>query len=147
MVSIINFSQRHGSHKSWHDTHILFLRSLFDIHSSSNSIILCSTFIQWNTIQYSGSLNTRHMIIVVITIAYKGCVSISWRRFLTACHCTYVQSTRYCYHLRPHDNVAISATPWTKSTSLKWTHYRLGFAKLMLVKGKCGRLVQRHRHF
>ena len=31
---------------------ILSLRSLFDIHSSIVSIILCRTFIHWNTTQY-----------------------------------------------------------------------------------------------
>ena len=58
---------------------IPFLRSIFDIHSSINSIILCSMFIHWNTLEhYSYTLNTLYTRnIIMITIAYKGCVSIS----------------------------------------------------------------------
>ena len=44
---------------------------------------------------------------IVITIPYKGCVSIFWRNLLPACHCIYVQSKRYYYYLQPHDNVAM----------------------------------------
>ena len=77
----------------------------------------------------------RHIIVIVITIACKGCVSISRRHLLPGCHHTYIQSKRCYYYLRPHGNVAMQLCPRMKSTSLKWTHYQLGFAKLMFGKG------------
>ena len=68
----------------------------------------------------------------MISIAYKGCVSISWRHFLAACHCTYIQSKRYYYYLRPHDNVVMqlherNQVAWNECTSdLVLLNWRFG---------------------
>ena len=66
------------------------------------------------------TLNMCHIIIIVITITYKGCVSISWRHLLSACHCTYIQSKRYYYYLWPHDNVVMQLHKWNQ---LAWNEH------------------------
>ena len=79
------------------------------------------------------TLNTLHIIIIMITIAYKGCVNISWRHLLPTCHCTYTQSKSYYYYLQPDNNVVM----WLhKQNQRAWNEHNTDLDLLNWCLGK-----------
>ena len=128
---------------------ILSLRSLFDIHSSIVSIILCSTFIRlqlhWNTTQYFEYAPYNEITIPYILCQHflktsSPCLPLqihTKQKVLLISICDFINNVAMQLHERP--------APKPTQYSLKRTHYKLNLI-LMLGKGKCGWLL-RDRHF